>query len=938
MRPAFAATSTVPLTCTMGNSASPVTLALSESSGSSLSPTTVTCDGAVHNITVDPSITLTATEPGDGSNTRDRFSGGSTTATTLTCSSGTCNSWSLTNYQQLLNTYQWLLGTGTTTSGLAWMFTGTVAGTASSTVCTSSPTSGATSGNCAGWSDYGVGVTAPAEPTGEATNERFRNFADSASTAATPTTGGNTETAVVYYRQESGTAKISASSQTNFDSGLAVAITTKYLGGSVVNQCSPAITVASSDQINCWVDYNSQPSFPATMTGAATNSRWCLISGGACGVVLGTAVITAGWSQSMSYDKEWNLLNTNCNGITYSPASPTGDSYFKNGASETVTCAGVWGRTGGSGMRATSWQIDGSTATNVVTGGTFSTSPIVMTASHTVTVNTATQYMLTLDGGATSALATITSPTIQGDNYWYDSGTQVTFSGNGVYGRASGTGSRVTAWWWDSTTPTSVLTSGTFPASITMGAPHTLHTTTVAQLQLVLKGGYGVSSATQPTIPGDNYWYDKGTTVSLSLDGVFGRASGNGERMISYVLNGGPAISTDTAGSVVVLSSLTLTSPEAITVSSVSQFQLTLDSVSTQALSSVTPPTLSGDNYWYDNGSKVVVVANGVWGRNSTTGYRLSSYSVNGGKGQSVASGSVTLLNLASISSPQSIASTKTAQYLLAVSGGGGYTYSVNPPISGDTEWYDSGTTLTVTTNGTYNSQGGMRLRVASWAIDGGPAKAAGGTAMVTTSAIVMDAHHTVTFNSVTQFLVTIVVRDNSGADVLESAGMQLNVNGGTLSLTGNQIWLDSGSDLSVVGITWHGADIAPSQPAASVAVQPLTVTVNARVFDATIVVKDPFGLPVGHADVTVTLANGTVIHTTTSNDGSLNLRMIPLGTYQATATNLGSSSSVSEDASVRTSAVVGVFLSYPVIGAIILAALLVAVAIIFIIRRRRRS
>lgn len=96
-------TVTQPITCTMDNSGTQVTLTLS---GGSPSPTTVACDGGSHNITVNPSITLTATEPADGSSTRARFSGGSTTTATTTCSSGTCTPWSITNYYQLKTTYQ----------------------------------------------------------------------------------------------------------------------------------------------------------------------------------------------------------------------------------------------------------------------------------------------------------------------------------------------------------------------------------------------------------------------------------------------------------------------------------------------------------------------------------------------------------------------------------------------------------------------------------------------------------------------------------------------------------------------------------------------------------------------------------------------------------------------------------------------------------------
>ncbi len=99
----------VPVTCMMSNSAPQATLTLSESSGNGLSPTSVACDGNPHNITVDPSVTLTATEPADGSSSRYRFSGFSATSTDATCAgaaSGSCSAFTFTDYYQLQNTYQ----------------------------------------------------------------------------------------------------------------------------------------------------------------------------------------------------------------------------------------------------------------------------------------------------------------------------------------------------------------------------------------------------------------------------------------------------------------------------------------------------------------------------------------------------------------------------------------------------------------------------------------------------------------------------------------------------------------------------------------------------------------------------------------------------------------------------------------------------------------
>jgi len=633
-------------------------------------------------------------------------------------------------------------------------------------------------------------------------------------------------------------------------------------------------------------------------------------------------------------------LNSGASGMLSSITAPTitNDNYwYDSGTHVSLILKGVDLRASGSGVRLKSYSLNtGPTVATASTGGITILSSFPINQTEALAGTIVNQSQLMLDSQAANALLGVTSPPILGDNYWYDSGTQVTYSGSGVFGRTSGTGSRITAWWWDSSTVTPVSTSGMLSATIVMNAPHHLFTTAVTQYQLAVVGTYGVASATQPTIIGDNYWYDSGTSVSLSLDGIFGRTSGTGERMNSYSVNSGPGIGTATAGSVVVLSALTLTSPRTIAVNAITQYELTMDPVTLQALSSVTAPTLSGDSYWYDSGSHVLVIAQGTWGRNLTAGYRLGQFSIDGAQPLAVASsGSITLLDTSSISSPQSIVSTKIVQYLLAVNGGGGATYSVNPPIGGDTGWYDSGTTLRVSVNGTYNSAGGIRQRIASWSVDEGQSIINGMATVVSTSAITMYASHALDFVSVTQYHVLIVVKNSAGDTTLAPDSLQLSVNGGSQRQIGNQVWVDGASLLSITGITWHGADVAPPSPTQYTVTSPQTVTVNARVFDAAIVVRDSLGFAIGGADAAITLANGTVVHATSGGDGTILLRMIPVGPYHGTVSNLGLSTSVSGDASTQKTTDVSLFFSFPVVLAIVAVIVLVVLAIILILRRR---
>lgn len=170
------------IACTMDNSATQATLSLS---GGSISPSTVLCDAGSHTFTCTASSTLTATEPADGGNTRDRFAGGGTT-TTHTCAADT---WTITNYEQLDNTYGMTPVTPSTWDATySKTATGTVAGTGSTTVCTLTLSSGGGAATCTGWADYNRAVSVPpsfaSSVSGTWTASNSNSFSD--------TTGGNT--------------------------------------------------------------------------------------------------------------------------------------------------------------------------------------------------------------------------------------------------------------------------------------------------------------------------------------------------------------------------------------------------------------------------------------------------------------------------------------------------------------------------------------------------------------------------------------------------------------------------------------------------------------------------------------------------------------------------------------------------------------------------
>ncbi|MGA3192016.1 MAG: hypothetical protein ABSD73_05815 [Candidatus Bathyarchaeia archaeon] len=522
-------------------------------------------------------------------------------------------------------------------------------------------------------------------------------------------------------------------------------------------------------------------------------------------------------------------LDSGATAALSSITAPTvsGDTgWYDSGTSVTYTGLGVFSRSSGTGTRSTSWYWDSNTATPVSTVSTFSSSAMSMSASHTIHVTTVTQYQVTLDSGATAALSSITAPTVSGDTGWYDSATSVTYTGLGVFGRPSAA-MRSTSWYWDSNTATSLSTVSPFSSSaMSMGAPHTIHVTTVSQYQVTLDSGAtaALNTITSSTVSGDTYWYDSGTAVTLTLHGVYGRSGGSGTRVTGYKINGGSNNAESTTGTFTVLSAISISSSQAITTTTVTQYQVTLDSTSTSALNSITSPTVSSDDYWYDTGSSVSVSLNGVWNRGSGTGNRLTSYSLNGGGANPTSTiGTVTVVSGA-ISSHEFVTATSATQYFLTVNGGDSVSYGTPSTIGGDTGWYDSGTSTTVSSSWVWGASGGSRFALTNWQLDGidkDPSRSNTGT--LTTASVAMSADHTVTFVSTDQYQLT----DTTIADSESSV---------TPSQTSDG-WYDSGTAVSVVLNNVWGASSTTRTNLYSYTVDSSTTTVT-RAASGTVLVS----------------------------------------------------------------------------------------------------
>jgi len=148
----------------------------------------------------------------------------------------------------------------------------------------------------------------------------------------------------------------------------------------------------------------------------------------------------------------------------------TGSGLYSPGVVAAVQTLGVCNRLNGTGWRISDWTLDGGQPVTIDTSGVI-TIPVLMNSSHVLVFGNVTQYQLTLDYGASLALYSVTSPTVPGDIYWYDTGTQVSYSGYTSIGSED-----FVAWRWDNG-PASLTGNGSLfqTAPILMNTSHVLH-------------------------------------------------------------------------------------------------------------------------------------------------------------------------------------------------------------------------------------------------------------------------------------------------------------------------------------------------------------------------------------------------------------------------------------------------------------------------------
>ena len=431
----------VTLQNTYGGSAQTVTIGGSCSS----SPSTFAGDGSVHSITMNPGCTFTLSIPGGY-----QITGGTGTTT---CASGTCAEYDTT--YEVAPVTQPIGATFVTTYG-GTIQTLTIGGS-----CSPSPSTVAGDG-----SSYAV-TMAPNCPFTLSVPSGYQIVAGGSSTScASGTCAAYTATTYelspppITQPISVGLLESGAPTGTYTVNGCSASPTTGVTGATtsftMAPSCSFTISFTNSGGIR-W-------GFITGSTFSATSTLQSTCASGSCSTV------------TLNADYQTQLVVTGGNGVAYSLPSETSDLWYKYGDSLTVSSNGIWSRSSGTGLRVSSWNVDGGSSTVVATTGTVTTSSITMTATHTANFVSVTQYQLTLASSpsAGGSATTSTATSIPGDTGWYDSGTGVSVSATPnsgyTFGSWSGSG---TGSYSGSNNPASATMSGAITETALFSSPST---------------------------------------------------------------------------------------------------------------------------------------------------------------------------------------------------------------------------------------------------------------------------------------------------------------------------------------------------------------------------------------------------------------------------------------------------------------------------------
>lgn len=203
-----------------------------------------------------------------------------------------------------------------------------------------------------------------------------------------------------------------------------------------------------------------------------------------------------------------------------SGCSSSGEGWYTTGTIVLAGSVATCNRSGGQGLRISSYVIDGTSETPILSSTDYSVH-IGMNAPHNVSFVPTTQYYINMDPQAVLDLYSITPPTLPGGRYWYDNGTQITLVFKGIYSRTDSETIRLASFTLGKGTATTIADTGnvTVLNGYPLHSPLDLVATLAKQYSVIILPNPPVSGVaaveTLPSIPGDVGWYDAGTQIVL---------------------------------------------------------------------------------------------------------------------------------------------------------------------------------------------------------------------------------------------------------------------------------------------------------------------------------------------------------------------------------------------------------------------------------------
>jgi predicted thioesterase len=187
------------------------------------------------------------------------------------------------------------------------------------------------------------------------------------------------------------------------------------------------------------------------------------------------------------------------------------------------------------------------------------------------------------------------------------------------------------------------------------------------------------------------------------------------------------------------------------------------------------------------------------------------------------------------------------------------------------------------------------------------------------------------------QYLIDIVFQDATGTRTITPDSMTAVGPDGSSNTFSNylSLWLDEGQWV-ISSILWRDVRIELDAYKTLSVGAPTELIVRCAVYDLKVTVQDPFGFKIPGAEVKITLPYGSTQTQMTSQTGTALFTLVPRGRFSISVTNMGFTTNLDGDASVKNDVTVIVPMSTTtVVGVIVIIGTVGGMA--YIVLRKRR-